>query len=595
LIRRLSEPLSAEYVRDGFPGGAFLKSFLDTRQRIHAVMLLAAMLLAAAIEMLAIAAVPAFVALLVDPAQAIGSLSNLPRVMGRLEALDTQKLILWSALALAGFYLFKNIYLGCLVAFEGRLFRQLTTDLSIRLFRSYLYCPYTYHLQTNPSVLIRNVNNSVSDAVERIRCIITILRELLVLAVIVALLLVVDPLVSALVFVLLGMVAGAFHLFVRRPVGERGALAQEHHALQLQVINEGLSSIKAIRVLGREQFMLERFNRETHGLWTNIYYQRLITALPRLFLETSAIMAVLVVAVAFVWLDRQPQTMLPVLALLVVVIVRMIPAFNAISTALTDLHYYRYATGIVQTELAAASSQPDQKSFPEALLTNSFRRDIVLEDVYYRYPAATSDALQGVSIKVRRGEVVGIMGPTGAGKSTLVDMILGLLTPTAGKVLADGVDIQACLGDWQRQIGYVPQDIYLTDDSIRRNIAFGLDDAQIDEAAVSAAADAAQVTEFVGKLPDGASTVIGDRGARLSGGQKQRIGIARALYHNPPILILDEATSALDDETESEVISAIERLRGNRTIIIIAHRTSTVRTCDRVIRLRVGQIDSGSV
>jgi ABC-type multidrug transport system fused ATPase/permease subunit len=219
-----------------------------------------------------------------------------------------------------------------------------------------------------------------------------------------------------------------------------------------------------------------------------------------------------------------------------------------------------------------------------------FRDDLLIDGVSYRYPGATEDVLHDVRLRIPHGTMAGFVGSSGAGKSTLIDVILGLLTPTAGRVLVDGLDIQENLRGWQDRIGYVSQAIYLCDDSIRRNVAFGVADADIDDGAVRRALQAAQLDQFVDGLAEGIETNVGERGVRLSGGQRQRIGIARALYHGPAVLVLDEATSALDTETEESVMAAVNALHGTKTVIIVAHRLTTVANCDRLYRLDHGRI-----
>ena len=221
-----------------------------------------------------------------------------------------------------------------------------------------------------------------------------------------------------------------------------------------------------------------------------------------------------------------------------------------------------------------------------------FRESIEFENVSYQYPGAVKQSLSEISLRIARGTSVAIIGPTGAGKTTLVDLLLGLLEPSSGRILINGVELSGVIASWQRSIGYVPQDIYLTDDTIRGNIALGIPAAEIDGNAVELAINAAQLDAFVASLPAGLETVVGERGVRLSGGQRQRIGIARALYHNPAVLIFDEATSSLDSDTEEFVIEAVDALRGSRTIIVIAHRLSTIRNCDQAFALRDGVLSA---
>jgi ATP-binding cassette subfamily C protein len=286
---------------------------------------------------------------------------------------------------------------------------------------------------------------------------------------------------------------------------------------------------------------------------------------------------------------RPPTEIVPTLALLAVAVVRMLPSFNRITGAVTMVRFGQFAVGVVHEDLRLL----DHRGVADPAAPLAFHEAIRLEDVTYQYPGAAMPSLRGVSLEIPKGTVVGFVGSTGSGKTTLVDVILGLLGPTDGRVLVDGRDLRGHEAAWQMQAGYVPQDVYLADDTLRRNIAFGLPDAEVNEDAIWRAVDAAQVREFVARLPLGLDTVVGERGVRLSGGQRQRVGIARALYHDPEVLVLDEATSALDHDTERAVMDAVEHLRGSRTILLIAHRFSTVQGCDRVIEVARGRVGAG--
>jgi ABC-type multidrug transport system fused ATPase/permease subunit len=262
------------------------------------------------------------------------------------------------------------------------------------------------------------------------------------------------------------------------------------------------------------------------------------------------------------------------------------PSANRLLTALQSVRFAAAVIDLIDKELSAGlGERPADKGEPI-----HFDRDIALRDVSYLYPNAAGPSLRNITFHIGKGESIGLVGTSGAGKSTLVDVLLGLLTPTSGQILVDGKDVQDGLRNWQDLFGYVPQSIFLTDDTLRRNVAFGLRDEDIDDEAVRRALDAAQLTDLVASLPAGMSTLVGERGIRLSGGQRQRIGIARALYHNPPVLVFDEATSALDMETETGIMESISALKGSRTMIIVAHRLSTVENCDRIYRLEDGRI-----
>jgi ABC-type multidrug transport system fused ATPase/permease subunit len=296
--------------------------------------------------------------------------------------------------------------------------------------------------------------------------------------------------------------------------------------------------------------------------------------------------ALCVLTLVMLWQGMPPQALVPTLGVFAAAAFRMLPSVHRISMAIQSLRYVTETVHTIVSELAM--DEPSGLHIPEKLV--HFRNEISLRDISYRYANSVAPALDNLDIRIPFGACVGIIGTSGAGKSTLVDILLGLLRPTSGCVLVDNVDISKHLRGWQKLVGYVPQSIYLCDDTIRANIAFGVPDQEIDDSALMLALRAAQLDAFVSELPDGAQTLVGERGVRLSGGQRQRIGIARALYHDPQVLVLDEATSALDNDTEQGVMAAVDRLHGTKTIIIIAHRLSTVSNCDMLYRLENGRV-----
>ena len=568
-----------------------LEILLNSHQRLHVGLVVVGMLLAALLEMLGIGAIPGFVALLSNPDALLERLPD-SAISSWVRESELSVVTLYGAALLAVIFVIKNLYIAGLVYAEGLVIRDVTTEVATRMFRTYVNNPYTFHLQRNPAELIRNVSTEVLQAVSLMSSGMMLMREGLVLIVVFLLLLFLDPTISLATFFLLGVAAAAFYVSVRRSLLERGRLAQAHRGRQLQAVNQALGAIKVAKILGRESYLIDQFSREVKGLQHHDFYRRVVAALPRLFLEVLAVSSIVVVAAAFVLLGRTIVSMLPVLALLAVGTVRLVPAFNSITASLVQIRNHYPALELICQELRelehAANSQAAQTALP--LAEAKFQSEIEIRDLHFKYPGAANESLSGVSVRIRAGEAVGIIGPSGAGKSTLIDVILGLLTPTSGEVRVDGRKIEESISDWQRQIGYIPQDIYLIDASIRHNIAFGLPDDEIDDLAFERALGAAQLDAFVDTLPAGAETIVGDRGIRLSGGQRQRIGIARALYNNPEVLVMDEATSALDNETERAVVAAIWKLRGDRTIIIIAHRSSTVQGCDRLYLLEEGRV-----
>jgi len=313
-----------------------------------------------------------------------------------------------------------------------------------------------------------------------------------------------------------------------------------------------------------------------------------VQQLPRLLMEVLTIAAFALLVITTLAQGGAIGDIIPKMGLFAVAAFRLIPSINRILAASQALKYCSPVIDILQKELELPVEETNK---PEKA-SKSFENQLVLQNISYTYPAAPSPALKNISLTIKQGTSVGFIGKSGSGKSTLVDILLGLLTPDSGSIAADGIDIQENMRGWQNQIGYVSQSIYLTDDTLRKNIAFGLPTEEINEESVKKAISAAYLSEFMEQLPEGLNTIVGERGVRLSGGQRQRIGIARALYHNPSILVLDEATSALDISTEKEVMEAVNALQGSKTIIIVAHRLSTIEKCDTVYNLANGEIES---
>jgi ABC-type multidrug transport system fused ATPase/permease subunit len=364
-----------------------------------------------------------------------------------------------------------------------------------------------------------------------------------------------------------------------------GHLAQHNNMLSYQHLLQGLNGAKDVKILGCEREFIEQFDAHRSMYVRMNMRQSFFGQVPRIWYELLAVAALCVLTAVLLWRGKTTQAMIPTLGLFAAAAFRMLPSVNRLAFALHSLRYSQATIDMIHSEL-----QLGMPSIVPAVSRLLFSRAIALEHVSYCYPGGHELAVDDVSIDIPHGAAVGIIGGSGAGKSTIVDILLGLLTPSRGHVFVDGVDISINIRGWQAQVGYVPQSIYLCDDTLRRNVAFGLPDEAIDDRAVALALKAAQLEDFVAGLPEGVQTLVGERGVRLSGGQRQRIGIARALYHDPPVLVLDEATSSLDTETETGVMEAVEKLHGTKTIVSVAHRLSTVANCDILYRLERGRI-----
>lgn len=557
---------------------------LSPRERWQALALFGLMLGGTLLELVGVGAIPAFVTLLSDPT-GLDRFPQIGQALARLGATTPERLVLGGAAALFVLFAIKNVYLAFQSWATARYAFNRQVGIARRLLRRYLTSPYTFHLQRNSAELLRNSNQDAMEVVgSGLMPLLTLTKEALTVAAVLLLLLWVEPLTSAVAF---GILGGTTALFLRVMRRRTLAFGQQMHTARLemiQAVNEGLGGIKVTRVLGREQDFFDTFAAASDRYAHAGRLRQVLGEVPRLFLETAGIAGLLGVAALLTVQGRPAGALIPTLTLLAVAVVRMIPSFNQITAALNGIRYGRFAIDAVYQDLVAPETQPSAET------GLAFNDAIRLEGVSYQYPNAPEPSLRDVSLTIRRGEAVGFVGPTGAGKTTLVDVVLGLLAPTAGRLTVDGVDVAGHERGWQRLVGYVPQDIYLTDDTIRRNVAFGVAADAIDDVAVRRAIEAAQAQEFVDRLPEGLDTVVGERGVRLSGGQRQRLGIARALYHDPAVLVLDEATSALDGGTEAAVMDAVEALHGSRTILMIAHRLSTVEGCDRIVEIRDGQL-----
>jgi len=484
-------------------------------------------------------------------------------------------------------YLIKSLFLAFVVWRQSAFAYAVQAQLSQRLFGKYLKQPYTFLLQRNSAQLLRNITSEVNIfTVYGLAPCLNILAESLVLLGLGGLLLWVEPVGALVVGILMGGAGLMFHHIIRVRVIRWGAARQHHEGLRLQHAQQGLGGAKEIKLLSCEAEFLSEYHIHNAASAYMAQREQAMGQMPRLGLELLAVSALAMLIVILMSRGTDLSSTLPKIGLFAAAAFRLLPSATRMFGAMQSLKYSRPVVDSLHSEFQLDSAEAVAVQDTKLGLAGS----IELYNVFFTYTGRVDPALADISLAIRRGEAVGFIGTSGAGKSTLVDMLLGLLPPERGKICVDGNDLQSCLPAWRKQIGYVPQTIFLTDDSLRRNVAFGVPSAEIDDAAVWRAIRAAQLEEFVKGLPDRLETTVGDRGVRLSGGQRQRIGLARALYREPAVLVLDEATAALDTVTEKSLMEAVGALHGTKTVIIVAHRLSTVEQCDRLYRLENGRI-----
>lgn len=561
------------------------------RLRWFALVVLAA--LAAVLELSGTAVVFGLINLADDSAAA----ANAPLV-GKYLALavdryGTDAIIVLGIFA-AVYFVAKNGFLLFEIYYRERTAAYASAILGAKLMRAYLAAPYSFHFRRNSAITIRDLENSVDVVFRTVLLSATIaMSEFFILLGVASVLLAVEPLVALTSgVVIVGMGIGIVTT-MRAWAINLGERINRVAGTIIQAIQQGLGSIKETKILGRERFFLDRF-REGRNLRARLACQyATVAATPRLAVESVMVVGMILVIVLLLARQGSNSTILPIIGLFAYAGFRIVPSVNRIIMHINNVRFGKAAVDSVYEghraalEGRLADESPGNEPIVGAV---TFNRELRMEGVTYRYPGADRDALTDATLVIPRGLSVGIVGATGAGKTTLVDVLLGLLHPQRGRLLVDGRDVTDDPRPWQRMIGYVPQSIYLTDDTIAANIALGIPPAEIDATAVRRAAGMAQILGFIEDLPEKFDTVVGERGIRLSGGQRQRIGIARALYHDPDLLVFDEATSALDNETEAELSHAIARLSGVKTVVLIAHRFSTLHSCGALVMMKDGRI-----
>ncbi len=570
-----------------------LFSLFDRQAKWRIAGLFCLMVLGAFMEMVGIGLILPLLQLITTPGKVAGMPFIAEFYAGPGGGEPGRALILGAAILVA-FYALKNAAIALLIFVQNRFVFHKTALFATDLLNSYANQPYAFHLRRNTAEFIRNVMMSVKVVFNAgLLAFLNLVMESLLVAGAVVVLLVVAPVATLFALVLIGTTMGGFYLWLRNRIVAWGRLLQDKRGKMILDINQCLGALKETKILGRSGYFVASFfshSRESAACGT-----KLVTTqqFPRLLGEIVILGSLLAVVVVIVLQGKQVIEALPVLGVFAAAAMRILPSVNRIVQNAGNMRLSVAALDDVHSDYHMVAR--DEGTTAPSSGTLSFRGTIRLEDLDYIYEGTERPSLKGVDITIAKGEIVAFVGASGAGKTTLADIILGLLEPSRGKVLIDGANAFDDLTGWQRRIGYVPQEIYLTDDTLRRNVALGLADGDIDEAKVKEAVRMAKLEDVVTGLPDGLDTVVGERGVRLSGGQRQRIGIARALYHDPDVLVFDEATSSLDSETENDIAKTIEELDGDKTLIIIAHRLSTVRKCDRLFFLKDGRVkDSGT-
>ncbi len=574
-----------------------LSYILDRKQKLHLLLLGILIFIGGFLETMSVSAVLPVVSTILDKENALKN-KYIRMVM---DAFGIQDIIGITTLllgALIVIYIVKNLFLLGLVNEQNRFISFNRNKLISQVLRGFLNRPYEFYLDADIPTVFRLTDSDIPNVFALLMALISLASEVVVFVLLSVMLFVLDPVLTVFIVVIFGIVTIIMVKVLKPGLSKLGA---KNQAIQTRIAKwriQAIYGIKDVKVLHREAFFAD--NYEESGKIGASYSRRyaVINNIPRLLIETVFMSSILLYIIFYINTGNDTSDMIKTLTAFAVAAMRLMPSVNRINTYMTDISYFRPCLDYVyeNMNLDEVSRKNNQTLLPaDASKRMELHDRIELHNIVYAYPNTDTLIFNDAEMVVPYGKSVGIMGPSGAGKSTIVDILLGLLKVRSGKITCDGVNIFDNYPAWLAQIGYIPQSIYLVDEPVRNNIAFGIADDEIDDERIWEVLEEAQLKDFIKTLPGGLDTAIGDRGVRLSGGQRQRLGIARALYHNPEILVFDEATSALDNETEQAVMEAINSFHGRKTMIIIAHRLNTIEKCDIIYKVDGGKITRTSL
>jgi ABC-type multidrug transport system fused ATPase/permease subunit len=504
---------------------------------------------------------------------------------------DHFSLVIYVMIFLVLVYLLKTLFLVYLSYFQSKFTSNLSDELSQSLFDGYLRMPYKFHLIRNSTELQRNIQSEINNFNQASQSGISLLSETAIIFGILFFLFIIEPIGAISIVVSLSFFTILFYLMTKQKVKDWGIRRLYLSAFSTLHLNQGLNGVKDVKIKGKEFFFVNeyaKFNSEIARIQAKISTMSFV---PRLYLEFISIISLATLIIVLSIQGKPIDSLITVLGVFVAAAFRIIPSANRIIGSIQQIKVAEPIVQLLYKEFKEINLIPNINKTNKSELNQKKISQINLNNISFSYDDSKDFAIKNINLTITAGSFIGIIGKSGSGKSTLVDLILGLLYPQEGSIDIDGETLNHESYSFFRDIvGYVPQVIYLTDSSLKSNIAFGVKEEEIDYEALEMALELAQLSELVNSLPNGLDTFVGERGVRLSGGQRQRIGIARALYGKPQILILDEATSALDNNTENEIMNAVNKLHGNKTVIIIAHRLSTIKNCDIVYKVESGMI-----
>ncbi len=565
-----------------------IKLVTEKDHRKSLVLIFFLSLISTFIEMIGIGTIPLFATIIINPNKILDYFPSYYFLNDVLK-MPQKDLIIYSSIAIVSIFLIKNLFIGTVNFIQLNTQRKMTKFLFSHIFGLYLNGKYEFHLLRNSADLIKNITTEAARTIQLIFNFVNLFKESLIMIFIFITLFLVDPFITGFIFINFVIFASIFFLASKAGSIKRGKEIQQAWGFTLKILNQSLGSIKILKIFNKEKFMIDLFKKQISLIQNKNFVQAFLVTLPRLFLELVAIFVIVSISIVYIFLNKPVENFLPLISLIVVAAARLIPSFNIISRALTNIKFQLPSLDLIvkEIDLFEKSQSENQNLNDVNENTNLFKNLLEIKNIKFAYPNTDKLILKNFSFKIKKGDFVGISGNSGAGKSTLIDLISGLLNPQNGEVLLDNTNIKKYRHIWKNKIGYVPQDTYILDETIKNNIAFGENINDFNQSRFKKSIELARLDSLVNSFDEKENKIVGEKGIQLSGGQRQRIGIARALYLNPEIIILDEPTSSLDKENEEKIIEDLFELNKNlnMTVLLVSHKEAIFKYCNKLIRL----------
>ena len=572
-----------------------IKIYLEKKEILSLSLIFFSIIFSAILEIISIGTIPIFVSLIIDPQQVT---KILPEIIGNVIEIETnQRTIILLSILLILIFSFKNLFLYFVHFLQANFFKRLRIKKSEKLLSFYFSQPYSFFLFKDPAIMLRSLTSDLDLANYYIIALLNIAREFLIVSLILITLFFVNFKVSAPVIFGLGLISYLIYNFFKKKLSDLAKINFKQRGEQIKIVNQIFYNIQDIKILLKENFFFKFFNESLVKIKNTDFFNEMFLKAPRLIFEIVAVSSVASIIIFYVLMDLDLTKSLPFLSLFVICFIRIIPSANLIIQGFTILRKSEVSLNSIIKEFNMIKQiSPTQEKNKIIKKENINFKSLEIKNLNFSYLGSNKKTLNNINLKIFNNTSVGIIGKTGSGKSTLIKLILGLLHPSSGSVLVNDKEIKKNINNWYQNIGYVPQTVFLTDDTIKNNIALGLKPNDIDDKLIWKSLKLAGLDKFVKELPKNINTFVGAHGIRLSGGQVQRIGIARALFYDPQVIIIDEATSSLDQITEKNILKDFNNFKEHKCIIKVSHRLSSLKFCDEVFLIEDGMIkDQGKI